>query len=349
MKKASIIGLVSGFAALGMVLLPASALAGSYATDFEPSTFTLGNINGQNGWSKTGSYDSEVATNNSGFSSFGTQSLRISNAVASGAFGDQTFAPLLTDGAGESTVASSTNHFEAQFDIAMASTTPQPGLFISVSPDNGSGARMSYLGFGYEAGGTRVTFYDVADAGPLGTVASFNPTDLGLLSTTSPHTIKFVMDFVDGPGNDVVKIYIDNALVHTGTSWEDYYRFDPEQNGNGNQLSQVKTLLFRAGGSSVPSTLGGGFLFDNVSITSSNVTSGGNGGNPGDKDECKEGGWAHMEDHTFKNQGDCVSFMNHHDGKGNDDEHAQSGHDNGHGNDEHENHGNSQGKGNGHH
>ena len=36
------------------------------------------------------------------------------------------------------------------------------------------------------------------------------------------------MDFVDGPSNDVVRVYIDGVLVHTGTSWENYYRYDPE-------------------------------------------------------------------------------------------------------------------------
>jgi hypothetical protein len=51
------------------------------------------------GWSKTGAYDVEVENvadyaNASGFG-FGTQALRISNAVTSGAFGDQAFAPAL--------------------------------------------------------------------------------------------------------------------------------------------------------------------------------------------------------------------------------------------------------------
>ena len=42
--------------------------------------------------------------------------------------------------------------------------------------------------------------------------------------------------------------------VHTGTSWENYYRYDPESN-----LSQIPTfthsvrsMLFRAGGTAVP-------------------------------------------------------------------------------------------------
>jgi len=241
-------------------------VAASYETGFEPSPFSIGNINGQDGWMKTGLYDAAVV-NNPVIND--TQSLRISNAVTSGAFGDQTFAPLLSSGAGETGIASN-KHFEAQFNLASVLPTLQTGLAISVSPDNGSGARMSYLSFADEAGGIRVTFYDVTDAGPLGTVASFNPTDLGLISRSS-HTIKFVMDFVDGQANDVVKIYIDNVLVKTGTSWEDYYRFDPEQAGSGNVLSPVKTLIFRAGGSAVPANFGNGFLIDKVSLWSGSL------------------------------------------------------------------------------
>ena len=67
------------------------------------------------------------------------------------------------------------------------------------------------------------------------------------LSRTAPHKIKFVIDFVDGARNDVVKIYLDGTLKVTGTTWEDYYRFDPEQAGNGNQVPTVKKLTRAAG------------------------------------------------------------------------------------------------------
>ena len=37
------------------------------------------------------------------------------------------------------------------------------------------------------------------------------------------------------------------SLAATGTTWEDYYRYDPEQLGNGNQVPSVSKLLFREG------------------------------------------------------------------------------------------------------
>jgi hypothetical protein len=154
----------------------------------------------------------------------------------------------------------------------------QSGLALSVSPDNGSGGRMSYLRFEDSASGINVFFDDVTDVGPLPHTASFNETQVAggiaatpVLSRTTPHTVKFVMDFKDGPANDIVKIYIDGNLVHTGTSWEDYYRYDPEQTSGGNVVPTTDSLIFRAGGTTIPANSGNGFLFDNVNLSSSTV------------------------------------------------------------------------------
>ena len=236
-------------------------------------TFATGTVNAQNSWSSTGSYDQEVVPNTYGFEEFGCKSLRISNAVTSGAFGNQTFAAPTAGTAGESSVAAN-NHFEAEFDIASTMPGLQSGLTLSVSPDDGNGSRMSYLSFTDTADGIDVVFYDVTNTGPLPSVTSWNDTEVATLDRDESHTIKFVMDFVDGPGNDVVKIYIDDVLAHTGTSWEDYYRYDAEQNGNGNALFGVDTLIFRDGGTAVPANDSNGFLFDNMSMSVSDISSG---------------------------------------------------------------------------
>jgi len=46
-------------------------------------------------------------------------------------------------------------------------------------------------------------------------------------------------------------------------------------------------------------------------------------GPPTSKDQCKHGGWQTFNNPSFKNQGQCVSYVNHHDGHGNDDNHHQ--------------------------
>jgi len=240
-------------------------------------TFALGSVNGQFGWSATGPYDQEIVANTYGYPTFGCKSLRISNAVTTGAFGDQTFSYSTTNEAGETVAINDgmsggtrQNHFEAQFDFASTESTEQPGLFLSVSPDRGDGARMSYLGFDDEPGGINVIFYDVQS---VVDPAVFTPTTIATgLSRTATHTAKFVIDFVDGPSNDVVKIYIDGVLVHTGTTWENYYRYDNESNPDLSDESRtVDSLLFRAGGTAAPATAGNGFLIDNVSLTSSTI------------------------------------------------------------------------------
>jgi hypothetical protein len=243
---------------------------------FESSTYALGNINGQNGWSMTGGYDVAVDSSLS-TPGFGSQSLRISNAVTSGSFGDQTFSPALTNPAGESTAdnASFTGtiqpHFESQFQIFAIPNSI--GDMLSVSPDRGDGSRMSYLRFDNESDGIHVYFDDVTDPTHALNADSFNESQIALLSSGVSHTVKFTIDFYSGQDNDVVNIYIDGSLVHTGTSWEDYYRFDSESNPSApsDYTRTVRTMLFRESGTAVPANSGKGFLVDNLSLESGSI------------------------------------------------------------------------------
>lgn len=269
------------FSSLALLLfLPSSAFADSVAVNFENPPYVTGSINGQDGWTALGSagsgcalYDQAVVTNTFGYASFAGQSFRISDAVTSGCFGDQAFAKPLANSVGEADATAGTFsagtkqvHFETQFDIA--STVPgaqQPGLHVSISPDRGDGSRMSYLRFEDGVSGINVFFVDVQ-----GTTnpADFVETQVGSgLDRTVPHTVKLTMDVADGPSNDVVKVYIDGVLVHTGTSWENYYRFDSEASAEQSPRI-VKTVIFRSAGGAVPADAGKGFLFDNYSAIS---------------------------------------------------------------------------------
>jgi len=259
----------AGVIALGLLSF-GEATSVAHADTTGPITFedfSVGSVNTQGGWSSTGSYDQAVVSS-SRFASFGGQSLRISSAVTSGSFGDQTFSPGLTAPADESTAQ---RHFDSTFQIGTTQDDVQPDLHMSVSPDNGSGARMSYLRFEDQTDGVHVFFVDTTDAGPTDTVATFNEADIATLNRTSAHTIRFSIDFFTGPANDVVKIYLDGALKATGTTWEDFYRYDPEQVPN--QVPSVSELLFRESGDAATATAGNGFLVDNVTLASSVTTS----------------------------------------------------------------------------
>ncbi len=293
-------------------LFSAMASADSANINFEGSAYSVGSINGQDGWTKTGPYDVAVAStssfpNASGFG-FGAQALRLSNAVTSGSFGDQTFSPALSQPVGET---QANKEFNLSFSIGSTQASQQPGLFLSVSPDSGSGSRMSYVGFDDQSDGVHVIFYDVTDNGPLGTVATFNPSDVATISRTAAHTIKMTVDTVPGAGNDVVKLYVDGALKHTGTSWEDYYRYDPEQAGNGNTVPAISKVLFREGGTAASATSGNGYLVDNLSYASSQPAPA-TPTYPTSEAQCKNNGWKQFTGPTFKNQGQCVAWVNAH-------------------------------------
>ena len=207
--------------------------------------------------------------------------------MTSGSFGDQTYSKSAVNEAGETSAVSGgfsggtrQNRFVAQFDIA--STVPgaqQAGLSMSVAPDRGDGGRMSYLRFEDQADGIHVIFDDYRDVAPFGTATGddangcgtgddFTDIDIATISRTAAHTIRFEIDFVNGPRNDVVRIYIDGVLKTTGTTWEDYYRYCSEQAGGGNQVPTVDSLLLRTAGTAVPANAGKGFFFDNMNIYS---------------------------------------------------------------------------------
>jgi hypothetical protein len=308
---------------VSVFVLPHTASADSVSVNFENPPYVLGTINAQDGWSSTGSagagcalYDHAVAKNIYRYTTFGDQSLRISDALTSGCFGDQTFAKPLTNSVGETAATAGTfspgtkqQHFETQFDIASTMLDEQPGMHVSVSPDRGDGSRMSYLRF--EDGITGIdAFFD--DVQGTTNPANFVETQIAAgLNPAIPHTIKLTMDVKDGPSNDIVKVYIDGVLVQTGTSWENYYRYDTEAAAEQSPRI-VKTVLFRTSGAATPADAGKGFLFDNLSLFSGPIPV----GPPTDVNQCKNNGWKTFNNPTFNNQGQCVSFvnnLNHHD------------------------------------
>ena len=271
--KKIILGTAAGVLMFGAMIVP--AFADSVSVNFEPSTYVLGSISGQDGWSNAvnPTFDQAVVSNTYGYSSFGSQSFRISDAVTSGGFGDWVFAKPLTDAVGEVDSTNGTfsagvlqRRFEMQFDIAsIMPEAQQPGLHVSISPDRGDGSRMSFLRFEDGATGLDVFFDDVQG---ITNPANFVETQIGTgLTRSVPHTIKLTLDTLDGTSNDVVKVWIDGILVHAGTSWENYYRYDNEASAEQSPRI-VKTVIIQARGTATPANLNKGFLIDNLSLSS---------------------------------------------------------------------------------
>ncbi len=260
-------------AALVTAVFTFQVQADSIAIDFE--SFTLGSVDGQDGWGITGGYDVEIVdATGYGYAGFGNQSLRISNAVTSGSFGDQLFSQSLADEAGETDAENNglsggtrQPYFSASWDFA--STVPgaeQPGLSITVSPDRGDGARMSWIQMADTPTGLAVNFYgyDTSLGGTCQDLTNFVYTTVASgLDRTVPHNIRITMEFVDGINNDVMHVYVDDVLVHVGKTWEDFFR-----NCQPPGSRTVDSLLFRASGTAVPANNGNGFLIDKVQLHS---------------------------------------------------------------------------------
>jgi uncharacterized repeat protein (TIGR01451 family) len=268
--------------------LLACGVAQASITLFEPPLFKPGSINGQQSvggfpWKSAppgaipacvptptnGEYDQAVVANTVAPTGeppgFGSQSLRMSNACASGEFFYQTYSAQEPLQVGE---ARPNKVFLAEFAFMPKTPAYQPGLFISVSPDSGEGSRMSWVGLQDTAAGIQVSVNDTPDVD-----GEFVPHPGPLLSRTSPHRIRFWIQVNPGIDNDLVRISVDgDDLGQCFTTWENYYRTAPEQAPppNRNTPATINSLQFRSSVPGPTALLGGGYLFDNVSITPSN-------------------------------------------------------------------------------
>jgi|tagenome__1003787_1003787.scaffolds.fasta_scaffold20964015_2 hypothetical protein len=237
--------IIAGAALTASLAFAASAQADSVSVDGFKG-FTEGNVNGQFGWSSSGDYDQRIVDVK------GDKKLRISNARTSGAFADMTFSNPVHNPASE---INANNVLVNEFTF-QAPQNYVPGLALTISPDDGHGGRMSRVRLEDSEAGVKVTFAD----------STFEDQLLATVSREGVHSIKIETTFVKGDDNDVVRIFIDGNLAIRGGSWENYYREWEERNPGA-----VDRLIIRTAGIAAPATLGGGFLIDDVTSTSSHV------------------------------------------------------------------------------
>ena len=162
--------------------------------------------------------------------------------------------------------------FFAEFSFKALGEQPVdfgPGVdwsHLSISPDNGQGARMSYVRLEDTRTGVLVFFSDV----PNRYDGQFDTRWIATLDRSQSHTIRFEMSLVPGEDNDVATVYVDRVKKVCGASWENYYRYDSEQSP-ANEVSPIDRLIIQARGTSTDFTgvaqADRGFLLDDVSTT----------------------------------------------------------------------------------
>ena len=282
------------------VIWAVSGAASAAVSTFE--TFNTGvSVNGQSGWTVEDAWGYDMSEGGWGTNldekvvddGTGNKVWRISNAYAYNAYSSQPFSPTAESVAGETGSSlwndrgpdhtnpynpphfganATTNQFYSSFDFRSATGAAQSGLAITLSPSaKQSSVRMSYLKISDNGStGFDLLFYDTSNGDQ-----DWNPTTVASgLSYSDWHSIDMDVAFVDGVdnsggqinGNDVVKIYVDGSLEHTGTTWESYYYAEGE-GVTEPRLQAVDSLLFRVTGTAAPATLDNGFYFDNVEIS----------------------------------------------------------------------------------
>jgi uncharacterized repeat protein (TIGR01451 family) len=260
--------------AVSMTLLPCGvAVADSVTTTFEPPTFNPGSVDEQNGWTSAEPGDIPALPNGydqavvpvTGISGFGTQSLRHSNAYneSTGELFYLTNSTRTLAPAGED--EPNTEYIGEFSFISFDQDAEQPGLFMTMSPDNGEGGRMSGVRLLDKPQGIRALIYDTPDPA----TGDFRALPGGLYSRNEVHTVRFWIKFVPGDNNDIVRVFIDDndigdELGVCFTTWENFYRASDQE------VPVTRSMIFRASGGEVPSLVGGGFLFDNVTNTTAN-------------------------------------------------------------------------------
>jgi hypothetical protein len=246
MRKRSII---AGAAAALSLAVAGTAQADTNTTTFD--SFADGSVNGQGGWTADSKYDQAVVD------ALGGKALRISNAVTDGSFAGMPYSAPVANGAGET---EANNVLVNQFTFK-APDTYVPELAVSVSPTGAGGSRMSYVRLEDSADGVKVVFRD----------GTFGDQLIDTLDRSVPHTIRFETTFVKGDDNDVVQVFIDGTQMIRGASWENYYRFDEERNPPVTDRLMWRLNLTPATQDVADAIDGNGFLFDNVTSTSSHV------------------------------------------------------------------------------
>jgi len=232
----------------------AAPVTGPYTTDFTGVSIntTPGAVDG---WRMTGPFDAAITTDGA------DSALRISNAVTSGSFGDQLFSPTLAVPATETGPA---HTFTASFVLEPVQL--QPGLRVTVSPDNGQGGRGGFLAIEHTKAGINLvsqgSYFDKA-----GEVQWSNTTVATGLDPLKAHTVKLTLvkkpNTKNRSNNDVFSVQVDGKPVKN-TTFEAYYQATKEQN------YQTDTLMFRLSGTAQPQLAAGeGLLIDDVTIATS--------------------------------------------------------------------------------
>lgn len=292
MRNKTFISSMVGIAAA--VSVAGSASAGIF------DSYTIGSIDGQNGWTTrdnfttsvtVGAWDQGIKQVND--ANGNRQVWRISNAVRSTTYSSMPYSFTSAQVAGETGSALWNN----RGTVGSAPTTPQYGAYAttnsfysSVSFRSATGAAQAGLGLTFSLGSkqsaVRMSYLRVEDNGSTGfnvlygtvdTTGAFvggGATTLATLNYTDLHTIEMGAVFNDGLNNDFFGVRINGGALFAGQTWEQYYSANELITPGTPRLQAVNSLLFRVNNSTTggtPTLTGNGFYFEDVVVNNSAI------------------------------------------------------------------------------
>ncbi len=265
----------------------------------------LGQItNGENGWTVlTNDPNRPDAVVDVG----GNHEFQMSSDPASGDFAGP-YSPALSVSAGEADAGATYTGESIKFDFKAVNGTPD-GSRLEIDFGNPSvDDRNNFLVIeSFPSTGIRIAVSEPTPDGQdfTGDETDPAPNDWRELASnvdpTTSHTLEMRLDYVDGPNNDVIDVYLDGKLIGTTTTFENYHDgITPDHIANAT-INQTDSVFFRPSANGSPQDGPGGqnqgFLIDNLSNAVYNNTSAtGNEldnvitGNSGDNDITGGGG-----------------------------------------------------------
>lgn len=204
---------------------------------FVSDNYVIGRSSGQNGWQNNINEAFDEAIENIGNQACrGSGVWRLSNLHQSGGFTNQPLSPALTKSAGESNLRSVGGGDSMFFEFFFKSKAVT-GDWTIVSTSFASSPtidRMTDIIFVNAIDDNGGLYLMIRDGASLATHQI-----IGQLDRTKWHHLKVVLETPDGPGNDIIKVYVNGTLAGTYTSWEDWF------DGNSQPSLAVSRVIFR--------------------------------------------------------------------------------------------------------
>jgi Ca2+-binding RTX toxin-like protein len=237
--------------------------------------FGVGAISdGENGWKFVGGPRDQAVVDVSG-----NHMLQISSDPSSGDFAGP-YAPDLGASAGESTTTADANSIQVSFTFKAVDPSPGDNSSLEVDfatanrNDRNSFMRIENTGTGLRlAVATPLLDGNWTTGNTQNNFAAFTG-NTELISGVDPsvaHSLTMVLTHVDGPDNDVIRIYLDGVFIGQSASFENYRDALGGTHAANAEANQTGGLMFRTSAAGAPTDGAGGqnegFLFDNVSYS----------------------------------------------------------------------------------